>query len=211
MTRYAIYYLPPPGPLARFGAEWLGWDPEAGVRLSHPLSVDALVAEPRKYGFHGTLKAPFRLLGPEADLEVAVADLAHRLRPVWPGPLKVERLGSFLALVPQGDQTELNETAALIVRFLEPFRQPLTEAEIARRKPERLTPKQRELLDAWGYPFVMEEFRFHMTLTGPCDMQPEALEPLIQPALPAEFGIDSICLMKEDREGRFHLLRRYPI
>ena len=211
MTRYAIYYLPPPGPLARFGAEWLGWDPEAGVRLSHPLSVDALVAEPRRYGLHATLKAPFRLLGPEEDLEVAVADLARRLRPVWPGNLKLERVGSFLALVPQGDQTALNDMASLIVSFLEPFRMPLTEADIARRNPERLTPNQRALLDRWGYPFVMEEFRFHMTLTGPCDMAPEALEPLVQPVLPAEFGIDSICLLKEDRDGMFHLIRRYPI
>ncbi|WP_338323024.1 DUF1045 domain-containing protein [Falsirhodobacter deserti] len=211
MNRYAIYYLPPPGPLARFGAEWLGWDPVEGKRVSHPLSVDALVTEPRRYGLHGTLKAPFRLIGPQADLEVAVEDLSRRLSPVWAGPLRISRIGRFLALVPQGDQTALNNLAARIVTFLDPFRAPLTEAEIARRKPESLTPRQRELLDQWGYPFVMEEFRFHITLTGPCDVAPEALEPRLAPLLPDDFGIHEICLMGEDDLGRFHLLRRFPI
>lgn len=211
MKRYAIYYLPPPGPLSRFGAEWLGWDPEAGVRLSHPLSIDALVAEPRKYGLHATLKAPFRLIGTQEELETAVADLSHRLSPVWPGNLKVVKIGRFLALVPQGDQTALNDMAARIVDFLEPFRAPLNDKEIARRKPERLTERQRTLLDRFGYPYVMEEFRFHITLTGPCDLEPEALEPRVTPVLPAEFGIHEICLMGEDDDGYFHLIRRYPI
>lgn len=211
MQRYAIYYMPPPGPLARFGAEWLGWDPEAGVRLSHPLSMDALVAEPRKYGLHGTLKAPFRLAGTQAELETAIADLANRLSPAWPGNLKVTRIGRFLALVPQGDMTALNDMAAQIVAFLDPFRAPLTEKEIARRKPESLSPRQRELLDRWGYPYVMEEFRFHITLTGPCDLAPEVMEPRVAPVLPAEFGIEEICLVGEDDDGYFHLLRRYPI
>ncbi|MDB6452728.1 DUF1045 domain-containing protein [Falsirhodobacter sp. 20TX0035] len=211
MKRYAIYYLPPPGPLARFGAEWLGWDPEAGIPVGAPSPQEALVAEPRKYGLHATLKAPFRLAGDREDLEGAVADLARDLSPVQPGPLKVVRIGRFLALVPQGDATALNAMAGRIVTALDPFRAPLTEAEIARRKPERLTPRQRELLNRWGYPFVMEEFRFHITLTGPCDLEPEALEPRLAPVLPADFVIAEICLMGEDEDGMFHLLRRYPI
>src|SRR5262249_2220033 len=43
---------------------------------------------------------------------------------------------------------------------------PLTDADRARRNPARLTPRQRDYLERWGYPYVMEEFRFHMTLTG---------------------------------------------
>ena len=34
--RYAIYYAPPEGGLARLAAEWLGWDPTA-VRLAYIL------------------------------------------------------------------------------------------------------------------------------------------------------------------------------
>ena len=62
-TRYAIYYLPPAGALADFGARWLGWDVRRGaaaVQLDLPGLRDATEA-PRKYGFHGTLKPPFRL------------------------------------------------------------------------------------------------------------------------------------------------------
>ena len=66
--RQAIYFAPPAGsPLARFGAAWLGWDPEAGAEVEGlpvaglPLPREALVAAPRRYGFHATLKPPFRL------------------------------------------------------------------------------------------------------------------------------------------------------
>lgn len=211
MQRFAIYYLPPPGPLARFGAEWLGWDPVTGTRLAKPLAQDALVAKARKYGLHGTLKAPFHLLGTQQELETAVADLSNRLRPAWTGPLKLTRIGRFLALVPTGDMSALNDLAAHTVSFLEPFRAPLTEADVARRNPDALTPHQRDLLMKWGYPYVMDEFRFHITLTDACDLEPEALMPQIAPALPTEFGITEICLMGEDERGMFHLLRRYPL
>ena len=173
--------------------------------------MDALTTQPRKYGLHATLKAPFRLIGTQGDLETAVSDIANRLRPVWPGNLKLTRIGSFLALVPQGDQTALNDMAGQIVAFLDPFRATLTEDEVARRNPDRLTDRQRDLLDRWGYPYVMEEFRFHITLTGPCDLAPEALEPRILPVLPDPFGIEEICLMGEDDDGMFHLIRRFPL
>ena len=32
-----------------------------------------------------------------------------------------------------------------------------------------LTDRQEALLTQWGYPYVMEEFRFHITLTGALD------------------------------------------
>ncbi|QUS37002.1 DUF1045 domain-containing protein [Falsirhodobacter algicola] len=211
MKRYAIYYLPPPGPLAEFGARWLGWDPQTGARHPLPPEQEALTAAPRRYGLHATLKAPFRLAGTKADLMAAVGDLAARLSPVAPGDLTVRRIGRFLALVPGGDTGPLNAMAARIVQDLDPFRAPLTEADRARRNPERLTPAQRTLLDRWGYPFVMEEFRFHITLTGPCDLEPDALAPRLAPVLPAPFTLSDICLMGEDAEGFFHLLRRYPI
>ncbi|WP_045392459.1 DUF1045 domain-containing protein [Falsirhodobacter sp. alg1] len=211
MKRYAIYYLPPPGPLATFGAEWLGWDPVRGVRVAQPMSTDALVAQPRKYGLHATLKAPFRLDGTQQDLEAAVSELARSLSPVWPGELAVSQIGRFLALVPQGDQAGLNDLAAQVVETLDPFRAPLTDGEIARRHPERLSERQRALLDRWGYPFVMEEFRFHITLTGPTDMTADAMVPMVAPVLPAKFGIHEICLVGEGDDGMFRLIRRYPI
>src|SRR5262249_54746601 len=49
------------------------------------------------------------------------------------------------------------------------FRSPVTPEERRRRLGAGLTNRQIENLDRWGYPYVLEDFRFHMTLTGPVD------------------------------------------
>ncbi|HZD24872.1 MAG TPA: DUF1045 domain-containing protein, partial [Alphaproteobacteria bacterium] len=48
-------------------------------------------------------------------------------------------------------------------------RAPPQAAELAKRRAAGLTPRQEDLLRRWGYPYVMEEFRFHITLTGPVE------------------------------------------
>ncbi|WP_223252672.1 DUF1045 domain-containing protein [Paracoccus mutanolyticus] len=64
--RYAIYHLPE-GALGRMGTAWLGWDPRRGSPAARPVvralpgDAEALTRAPRPYGFHATLKAPFRL------------------------------------------------------------------------------------------------------------------------------------------------------
>lgn len=223
--RFAVYYTAPTGPLAEFGANWLGWDMVSGQPAPHPdiaglpAPVAELTATPRKYGFHGTLKAPFRLApgtGP-AMLLGAMRDMAGTIAPVaLSGGLKLAQLGGFLALIPKGGDKALNELTAELVRELDLFRAPLTDREYARRKPEKLSPAQRAHLDRWGYPYVMEEFRFHMTLTGDlpaaqaravCD----ALTPVLAPMLTAPYVIDAISLAGEDAAGRFHLIERVPL
>lgn len=219
--RYAVYYSPPPGPFADFGAAWLGWDVATGREVAQPaisgLDLPALTAAPRRYGFHATLKAPFRLaasMGP-AELAAAVATLAARTAPVVLPCLDLVRLGSFLALVPKQNDLPLAEFGAAIVTGLDPLRAPLTEAERARRYPDRLTARQREYLDRWGYPFVLEEFRFHMTLSGPLtdvdlDRVAAALEPRLR-VVPKPLPIEDICLMGEDEAGHFHLIERFAL
>jgi hypothetical protein len=67
--RYAIYFVPPPGsPLACFGAVWLGYDVANGAEPPQPRLPEIaperlrnITAEPRRYGFHATLKPPFSL------------------------------------------------------------------------------------------------------------------------------------------------------
>lgn len=222
--RYAIYWAPAPGALADWAASWLGWDPATGAAVTHPdlpglpRPIAEITETPRKYGFHGTVKPPFRL-APGTDgeaLHTAAQALCARLAPVTLDGLSLHRLGGFVALTPDGDQRALGDLAARVVRDLDPFRAAPTESEIARRRPDRLTPRQRAHMDRWGYPYVMEEFRFHLTLSG--DL-PEAeaqaltrsLAPVVAPMLPRPFTVDNLCLFSEAQDGRFRLLHRYTL
>ena len=80
--------------------------------------------------------------------------------------LQITSLGSFLAFVPGQASTELPQLASSLVSELDPLRAPLSDAELTRRRAAGLTPAQEMLLKKWGYPFVMDEFRFHLTLSG---------------------------------------------
>lgn len=221
MKRFAVYYAPPEGAFSRRANAWLGWDAAAGAAVAHPdlaLPVADITRAPRRYGFHGTIKPPFRLAKGQdaASLQRALADLAARLAPVRLPGLRLATLGGFLALVPEGDTRALSDLAAAVVRGIEPLRAPLTEAEIARRSPDQLTPRQRDLLDQWGYPYVMEEFQFHLTLTDQLQeplmrQTAEALTQYFTPVLPRPFFIADLCLFGEDAGGQFHLLHRYAL
>ena len=214
-ARYAVYWAGQ-GAFAARASEWLGWDNLAGAAVAQPAGVAAWTEEPRKYGFHGTVKAPFRLAEgwDAARLQAAFAGLCTRLAPVTLPGLRMARIGSFLALIPEGDQAELQDLAFAVVQDLDPARAPLTAAEIARRRPETLSPRKRALLDAWGYPHVAEEFRFHLTLSS--SLPPEVLDQLEPRAaahfgpLPAPFAVADLCLFGE-AEGRFHLIDRHAL
>lgn len=214
--RFAVYYAPPPGDFATRANLWLSDAAPALPGLPRPPAD--LTTVPRRYGFHGTIKAPFRLADgvDQAMLQSDLAALAARLPPVRIAGLRLEILKGFLALIPEGDETDLLALGAEVVSHLDPLRAPLTEAEIARRRPERLTARQRELLARWGYPYVMEEFRFHLTLTDdlPDDMAQSTaaiLAPWFAEVLPRPFDIADLCLFGEDSAGQFHLLHRYPL
>lgn len=182
-ARYAIYFIPEPKTtLAALGSALLGRDSETGGEIPRAvlpgLSRDrlrALTADVRRYGLHATLKAPF-FLKPgrtEQDLLKAAAHFVLGRRAFTLPRLEVARIGSFFALVPSQDTPEereavghLNALAADAVSFFDSFRAAPAEQEIARRNPQKLSARQRELLTAWGYPYVFDEYRFHLTLTG---------------------------------------------
>ena len=175
--RVAVFFTPPAGhPLVNAAANWLGRDAFTGESRDRgpvsdfaPAELDALTAEPRRYGFHATLKPPFRIaegLG-LADVEAAAAAFGRASPPVVIPALELTRIGPFFALTIDGDPSAVDALAGQAVRVFEPLRAPLEAAEIARRRPQGLTERQRAYLDAWGYPYVFEDFRFHMTLTGP--------------------------------------------
>lgn len=218
-TRFAIYFVPPEGALADFGACWLGWDLIAGRLVDQPdlRGLDDVSAAPQKYGFHGTLKPPFRLL-PGCGLDrlvVVVEAMAAFCAPATCDGLQLSRLGRFLALTLKGDGEGIARIAATCVRELDRLRAPATEDELARRRKSRLSARQDELLTRWGYPYVMEAFRFHMTLTGrlspdQVDHWQDALAECM-PVLPEPFVMDTIALVGERADGRFEMIQRYAL
>jgi len=225
--RYALYTVPPPkSALARFAAAWLGWDIERGESIDPPdrvgLPVDlhsAVTAEPRRYGFHGTLKAPFRLAAGASETQLidAVADFAVGCGRFAPIPLRLAALGRFLALIPAESAPALSALAAMAVERLDRFRTPLSDSELARRRQAPLTATQEALLQRWGYPYVMEAFRYHMTLTGSLDPAlrervAEALAPAVAPLVAAPLAIGDVALCVEPTpRARFRVLRRFAL
>lgn len=224
-SRFAVYYAPATGSdLARLGASWLGRDAETGVvqqaapDLPGCRTMAEITASPRKYGLHATLKPPMRLAeGRTADdLMAAAADWTARRAPVDLGPLRVAALGPFLALVPVVQPQQLVDFAADLVRDLDTFRAPPSDAEIARRRKHRLTPQQEALLARWAYPYVMDELRFHVTLTDQLAPHEKpvvtaAAEAHLAPVLAAPVTMTDLAVFGEDAEGVFHLIRRLPL
>jgi putative phosphonate metabolism protein len=218
-VRFALYYLPPQGALSSFGARWLGWDARIGTEVPH-FTLPGLAAAtetPRRYGFHATLKPPFRLAPGQsrAALERAVAAFAATCPPAEAAGLALARLGSFLALLPEGDAGAIARVAAGCVTGLDAFRAPLTEAELARRRVARLSPAQEAHLQRWGYPHVLDQFRFHMTLTGRLPAQEraawQAQAAQLLPPLPRPFRLDRVSLMGERPDGRFEALAEHAL
>jgi len=174
--RYALYFTPSASdPLTLSAQRWLGRNAFTGAALDQPAvngfdaaSLAGLTADPRRYGFHATIKAPFSLAEgrSEAELVAEIGRFVSETEPFEIPEIIVGRLGSFFALVPGDECAPLQGFAGEVVRRFERFRAPLTSADIARRKPDELTATERQNLVQWGYPYVFDEFRFHMTLTG---------------------------------------------
>lgn len=219
--RHAVYYTPPPGAFADFGAGWLGWDVAQGARVPRTLDVEGaeeITATPRRYGFHATLKPPFRLAEGRdaADLRAAVAEVAAATPAIRGARLHLQRLGPFLALVPATDHAPFSRLADATVRELDAFRLPPSDAEVTRRRAAGLSPAQDAHLLRWGYPYVFEEFRFHMTLSGKidpatADRVEAALAPVLTEVVPDPFDITDVTLAGEDEDGYFHELHRYTL
>ena len=217
-ARYAIYFSPSQhSPWWELGAHWLGRDECADAPLSQclptqfePAELCAVTSEPRRYGFHATLKAPFRLSGGHTadDLMARLKALAATLKPVALGPLQVVTLGDFVALTPATAPDELAALAAACVTGLDDLRASLSQADLTRRRATQLDERERELLQLYGYPYVLERFRFHLTLSGPVQpaiaqrvMQAVA-EPVAQLNLAAPLLLDRLCLFVEPAPGQ---------
>ncbi|NIE68381.1 DUF1045 domain-containing protein [Burkholderia sp. Ax-1719] len=181
-TRFALYYAPPrESAWWRAGCEWLGRDPESGATLAPPQPAElekplaALSVAPARYGWHGTLVPPFRLadgVTPQALVAAAQAWAARRAR--FEVAAQAATLGRFVAVKASDDAgaQALQDLAADALRTLGSLRAAQTAAELAKRLDAPLTPRQRDYVETWGYPYVFDEFRFHMTLSDSLDDAP---------------------------------------
>ncbi|MEM9199329.1 MAG: DUF1045 domain-containing protein, partial [Pseudomonadota bacterium] len=218
--RYAVYWTAEAGSqLAQAGASWLGWDAAKAEPRAHPdvgVELAGLTDRPCKYGFHGTIKAPFRLLDAQSApaLVEAFERRASEMAPFELPPLVPRWLGPFMALVPSAEAPALAAFAGDWVQSLEAFRAPLSAQDIARRRKSGLTELQDAHLLRWGYPYVFEEFRFHVTLTGPVadpavrEAAHKAAQAWFGPMLGAPVPVREICLFGEADDGRFAVIAR---
>lgn len=228
-ARYAVYALPPRDhPLTACAAAWLGRDAWSGRSLAAPPHPDladlpdlpAATAFPRRYGFHGTLKAPFALApsADEADLLAAVRLFVAERPTLAPARLAVATLGQFLALVPADDSPAIADLAGAAVTAFERFRAPLDPDDVARRLAGGLTPRQHDHLTRWGYPYVFEDFRFHLTMTGPLDdaglraTYRRAFERYAASVLAQPVDLSWIAVFRQaDRDSPFTVVEAWPL
>jgi putative phosphonate metabolism protein len=223
-ARYAVYFVPAAeSDLYRFGSSVLGYDCYTGLSVALPneFGFDAerwcrLTEEPRRYGFHATLKAPFRLAAgcTEAELVTAFLSFAgrgHRVPRIEP---KLRMLSGFTAIVPGEASPALNDLAGACTTAFDAFRAPMPTQERTRRVESGLTQSEIHNLDSWGYPYVFADFRFHMTLTGKIQVEGrDAVLAVLERTFERMCGeraiaIDRLALVKQDDEqARFRVLR----
>ena len=205
-NRYAIYYLPDPtSNLWEKGSRWLGRDPcldadiPSDLNLPHGLiNHELLVKTPALYGFHATLKPPMYLGSKKRkdQLYTEVGTFADQSKPIPIPALKVKKLGNFLALVPGQQSLEITDFARSCVISFDKYRAEPSDLELERRRASGLSTRQNELLTQWGYPYVMEEFRFHLSLTGEIDSKCASV---LQPFLSEYFKETEIANLQLDR------------
>lgn len=211
--RYAVYFCPAPGSaLHAFGREWLATTHVPGIPSER---LHGLLAEVRRYGWHATLSAPFALASHASydDLHDRVADIAEHTS-AFDIPLQLDTLAGFLALRPSGETQAIDALAERCVRDLNSLRAPVTKAAWHRRA-ATLDDTERALFLQYGYPYVMERYRFHLTLCAPTT---EAEEHILRTHVMPEVrgaqlaSIDALTLCREPAPGAsFEPIARLPL
>jgi putative phosphonate metabolism protein len=225
--RYAVYFVPAAqSELYRFGSALLGYDCYTGAEIRFPQVLPVpepawreLTQEPRRYGFHATLKAPFRLAdgADEAGLTEAFHAFCRTKAVAAAFTPVVAVVEGFIAIVPSGNEPAVDRLAAACVTDFDRFRAPLSAQDRERRRAAALSERHAQNHERWGYPYVFEDFRLHLTLTGrlPAERQAAVLSHLRKSfsAVPgATIRIDRIALLRQDRpDARFTVLRAAPI
>ncbi len=222
--RYAIYYAPSENSeLDLFGKCLLGWDPYKGVettksdlsKLPSFKKFSSLVLTPKQYGFHGTIKAPFKLKNEYTynDLENKVREISKQIHSFYFDQLIIKKLGNFIGLIPTNN-LKVNAVSNKFVEELDYLRDELSESEIKKRKPHKLTSNQKQMLFKWGYPYVFDEFKFHLTLTSKLNVVEiddvlRSLQNILKQVNLNKISFNNICIFGQKSDEKFYFVQRF--
>lgn len=214
--RAAVYYAPErEDPLWELGCAWLGRDPETGFDVQQPdvPEIAARTSDPARYGFHATLKPPMALTRGYAAFLADLARLSHGWEAFEMPKLEVRQLGRFTALCVAEPSLALDALAASCVTELDAHRAPEDVAMRAKRAAGRSESQLRNL-ERYGYPLVLDDWRFHMTLSN-ADSNASLAAPAMaffDGVLTAPRWVRSIAVFVEPKPGEpFRLTARLPI
>lgn len=225
-VRYAIYYTPRPGTaLAAFGRSWFGRANDGATLqafsergLTGAGFAKLPMASGRYGGLHAAFKAPFALredIRPDG-LKARLVSFADRRKPLQTGPLTLARAGRFLVLRPVKPTPALDWLAAQCVSAFDDFAAPIGESERRERQGQSLSDYQRLLLESFGDPHVLSEYRFSITLAGPLDSAhlervSQALWPVLDEICAAGVTIDALSLFGDPgSRSAMRLISRHP-
>ena len=236
MTNYkrvAIYFLPKKNSsLENFGKNLLGRDINKKKKISLTRRQKYFInrgftyfdelkdyfEQPAKYGFHATLKAPFRLkrnVKTKNFYDVISHIAAQHSRFKIKG-LKIVYSKKFTFITSRKPNKLLRNLENDLVKHLDTFRAELNKTEIKKRIPDSLTFKQNKYLKEWGYPFVFDQFKFHMTLMNQnnnklSNKQKLELEKLIYKISNNVIEFNEISLLGENKNGHFEEIKRFKL
>jgi len=216
--RAAIYWAPDPSDaLWALGSQWLGRDALTGAILKQPdvPNIVELTSTARLYGFHCTLRSPMRLATSLDEFCATAEHIAQATRPFSLPALEPRDVGGFLALGLTAPCAEMRALADLCVRETDRHRAPLAPAEAARRRAPGLSRRQEAMLRRWGYPYVMEEWFFHTTLTRRLNSaERDAVVPQVQRHFGTSLAMprmaEEICVFTQ-KGGDFLITERFAL
>ena len=232
-SRFAIYYAPTKGSgLEEFGKQWFGWDPldakfinkkqrinylnRFGIKNLKNIDKNVLIA--KKYGFHGTLIPPFKLNKNYSTntLFKKTEDIAKKFKKFKFYKFKLKIINNFYAFIQNKKNSDINKLSNRLVKELFKFRSPLTKKEIDKRNPSKLSKLQLNILYKWGYPYLMTEFNFHMTLASEVTgnklySELKKIEKKKEIILNEINNFDKIYIYGENQKGMFENLENFSL
>ena len=232
-SRYAIYYAPPKeSSLEEFGRYWFGWDPlnaklinnkqrinylnRFGIKNLKNIDKNVLIA--KKYGFHGTLIPPFKLNKNYSTNKLfkKTDEIAKKFKKFKFYKFKLKKINNFYAFVQNKKNSNINKISNRLVKELFKFRSPLTKKEIDKRNPSKLSKLQLNILHKWGYPYLMSEFKFHMTIASEVTgnklyFELKKIEKNKKIILNEINNFDKIYIFGENQKGMFENLENFSL